>query len=56
MNTAKKLEQIKTRCGSWAQVARELGITYRYVVLLRNGQKPGRFLTQIIDQKIEKKE
>ena len=54
MEIIKKLALLRGEYGSWAQVARELGITYRYVIQLRKGQKPGRFLTQIIQQKAVK--
>jgi hypothetical protein len=47
------LKKLKKIHRSWTKVAKELGISYRYVVLLRQGQKPGRFLNEAIERKME---
>ena len=55
MNTAKNLETIYERCGErWYKVAETLGISYKYVVELRKGRKPGKFLEEAIARKAKK--
>ncbi len=50
MGTIRNLQKLKRLHGSWAEVAKKLGITYRYLLLIRQGRKPGRFLSLIINQ------
>ena len=50
-STLKNLDKLKKRHHTWTAVARELGITYRYVTLVRQGCRIGKSLEILIQMK-----
>ena len=47
----KNLSKMKTRYGTWTAVAKELGISYRYVTLIRQGRRVGKSLEILLQIK-----
>jgi hypothetical protein len=49
METKENLEKLHKHLGTWEQVAKEIGITYQYICMIRNqGYKAGKHLDRII--------
>jgi hypothetical protein len=48
METIKNLKKLHKKYGSWSRVAKNLGITYAYVCMLRNGLAPKKSLDILI--------
>jgi predicted transcriptional regulator len=55
METIKLLKKLYKELGTWHDVARELGISYSYICMLRNGRKPGAFLYHVIEDTVRLK-
>lgn len=55
MDTLDKLEILRKRFGSWAAVARELGVSYQAVWSWRKGQEPVYSRVKLIDLLLKEK-